>query len=562
MEIKKKYITSRRRFRIIYSLCVFGILSSLGFATLFFIADVTDLFYIHAGFAFLYFLGAIIAKKGLIEYTRILYILALNFSIGITASFVGQIGSVEYMFMCAIGIPFVIFSFGGEKHKVVIFSCLAGLFWILTTLTNFNLFTDIKLGEDFVLTYVYPIAVFFTAFMVLVLLFSFSQINVKYVSNYYSKRQEAIEAYDAKSRFLSTMSHEIRTPLNAIIGLSHILKENKPRKNQLDNIEALNYSGKILLNLLNNVLDFSKMQSTKIELDNIPTDLYDAFKQIKKIYEPQCKKKGIEFQVHIDKNIPIVMLDIVRFNQVITNLVNNAIKFTDTGKVTLNIKKGVETNGKVNVLTEVIDSGIGIPKNKTKKIWEPFIQASTSTTRIYGGTGLGLPIVKKIIEAMGSTIVLRSKTGKGSRFYFKLSLEVASKEKEEEKTSKLSIAFNGEKVLLAEDNLINIMVAKQILEKAQLQFVSVNDGQKAIEKAKGEHFDIILMDINMPIMDGYEATQEIRKFNSDVPILALSAEVFSEIKDKIESCGMNGFIFKPFTPEDLLNRIQEYLVTK
>nr|WP_298993633.1 ATP-binding protein [uncultured Polaribacter sp.] len=565
MKENKKYITTKRRFRVIYLLCLFHVIFSLATAAIYYfidvmiyLADVTVLVYVHSISALLYFLGAYVAKKGLVKYTRILFFILLNFSITITASYVGQVGSVEYLFMYAIGLPFILFSFKDEKYSVVVFSCLAGFLWILTSATDFKLFTDNHLDEAFALKYVYPISLLSTATMVIIQLFSFSNLNLTYYSGIYSKRQEAIDASEAKSKFLSTMSHEIRTPLNAIIGLSYILKDNEPRKDQVDNIEALNYSGKILLNLLNNVLDFSKMQSTKIELDNIPTDLKNAFRQLKKIYEPQCIKKGIQLNVNIDDKIPIVMLDIVRFNQVITNLLNNAIKFTEKGRVNLNIKKGLQIDGKVNVHTEVTDTGIGIPKSKQKKIWEPFTQASTSTTRIYGGTGLGLPIVKSIIEVMGSKIILRSKVGKGSRFYFKLKLDVAKEEKIVN-TAK-EIKFNGEKLLLVEDNPINVMVGKQILIKSNLKVESVINGQQAVDKLKEENYDIVLMDINMPVMDGYKATKEIRKFNSEVPILALSAEVFSEVKDKISDCGMNGFIYKPFTPNNLLSNVKDFLI--
>ena len=353
------------------------------------------------------------------------------------------------------------------------------------------------------------------------------------------------------------MSHEIRTPLNAVIGLSHILGDNNPRKDQEQNIEALNYSGKILLNLLNNVLDFSKMQSTKIELDNIPTDLLSATKQIKKIHETSCMKKGIIMNLEIDDDIPVVWLDIVRFNQIINNLVSNAIKFTDKGSVTLRIKKLQQENDTLTLLTEVIDTGIGIPKDKQETIWEAFAQASTSTNRLYGGTGLGLPIVKSIVETMGSDIKIDSLLGKGSRFYFEIDLKIASKKELLKTIERKDHNFEGKKVLLVEDNLINVMVAKQILEKVKLKVDVANDGLSAVNMVRVNHFDVVLMDIQMPIMDGYTASTEIRKFNDSIPILALSASVFMEIKDKINESGMNGFIFKPFEPKDLLNKIEE-----
>ncbi len=250
------------------------------------------------------------------------------------------------------------------------------------------------------------------------------------------------------------------------------------------------------------------------------------------------------------------------FNQVINNLVTNAIKFTDKGSVTLKIKKVKTIKDQIILSIEVKDTGIGIPKDKQKLIWNAFAQASTSTNRLYGGTGLGLPIVKGIVEAMGSKVKISSKISKGSRFYFNLKLKIASDKEVSKSIEKKEHNFEGKKVLLVDDNLINIMVGKQILEKAKLKVAVANDGLKAVNMLKEEKIDIILMDIQMPIMDGYEAAKEIRVFNKNVPILALSAAVFMEVKDKILKSGMNGFIYKPFDPEDLLNQIEDFTNSK
>ena len=281
-------------------------------------------------------------------------------------------------------------------------------------------------------------------------------------------------------------------------------------------------------------------------------------KQIEKIHKASCVRKGISLHLEIDEDIPFVWLDVVRFNQVINNLVSNAIKFTEKGSVTLIIKKTKQVNDNITLHIEVKDTGIGIPKHKHKTIWQAFTQASNTTNRIYGGTGLGLPIVKSIIDVMGSKVKIQSSKNNGSRFYFDLKLKIASKKETKNTTEKNEYTFKGKKVLLVDDNLINIMVGKQILEKAELKVEVANDGLSALNKAKEHDFDIVLMDIQMPIMDGYAATKEIRKFNETLPILALSANVFMEIKDKIEDCGMNGFIFKPFTPENLLDQIENY----
>jgi CheY-like chemotaxis protein len=287
-----------------------------------------------------------------------------------------------------------------------------------------------------------------------------------------------------------------------------------------------------------------------------------AVKQIKKIHEPSCLRKGITLELEIDDDLPIVRLDVVRFNQVINNLVTNAIKFTDEGSVTLKITKLSENQDMVLLHTEIKDTGIGIAKDQHQNIWQAFTQASTSTNRLYGGTGLGLPIVKSIVEAMGSKVKIDSEVGVGSRFYFDLELKLASNEELVQASQKKVHDLKGKKILLVEDNQINVMVGRQILEKANLAVDVAYDGQEAVDKVRINNYDAVLMDIQMPVMDGYTASKEIRKFNTEVPIMALSASVFMEVKSKITESGMNGFIFKPFEPEDLLDKIEEAVQKK
>jgi CheY-like chemotaxis protein len=301
------------------------------------------------------------------------------------------------------------------------------------------------------------------------------------------------------------------------------------------------------------------METRGVELDAIPTNVMTAVKQIKKIHEPGCLSKGITFNLEVDEELPTVHLDIVRFNQVINNLFTNAIKFTKTGSVTLRISKQEDRDGHVCMRTEIVDTGIGITKEQQENIWQPFTQASVSTNRLYGGTGLGLPIVKAVVEAMGSSVQIESELDKGSRFYFDLELKAIAKESQNHSSGKKERNLNGRRILLVEDNKINIMVGKQILEKANLVVDVAYDGLMAVNMVKKNDYCAVLMDIQMPVMDGYTSSMEIRKFNTELPILALSASVFIEVKSKIEKSGMNGFIFKPFDPEDLYNRIEEVM---
>ena len=551
-----------RRVKLVFCL---SLLTTIISTIWFFIANSLDMgdlsTYIGATIPF-FVISALLSKKGKLTLARFIYLIAFNLSVTLTASFIGKAGSVEFILMFALALPFVTFSFRRERLYIVLFSGLSMLLWFLLYYTDFNLFTSTHMDTVLAGKYVYPISIGTTILLVTYQLIYFSYINAQYYSSIHNQREEAIEESNAKSRFLSMMSHEIRTPLNAITGLSHILGDSNPRKDQEQNIEALNYSGKILLNLLNNVLDFSKMESTTITLDPIPTNIMLAVKQIKKIHEPSCLRKGITLELEIDDDLPIVQLDIVRFNQVINNLVSNAIKFTDEGSVTLKIKKLQETKDTVLLYTEIKDTGIGIEEDQHDKVWQAFTQASTSTNRLYGGTGLGLPIVKSIVEAMGSQVKIASEPGVGSSFNFDLSLNLASSDELLEANLKKVHNLKGKRILLVEDNQINVMVGRQILEKANLVVEVAYDGQEAVNKVRENNYDAVLMDIQMPIMDGYTASKEIRKFNTVTPILALSASVFMEVKSKILESGMNGFIFKPFEPEDLLDKIEDAMQNK
>ncbi|MGC6430942.1 MAG: response regulator [Jejuia sp.] len=550
---------SQRRIKMVFSLALFSVVLYsvwFGFAQYFHFGHLSKTIGVSI---VLFLISAVISKKGNITLARCIYLITLIGSASMIASIVGQNGNLELILMFAIGVPFLNFSFRRERNYVIFFAILPSLFWTALYLTNFSLFRDASITSEFTSKNIYPVAVFSTLLLSTYQLLHFSYLNIGYYNKIYSKREEAIEASQSKSRFLSKMSHEIRTPLNAVIGLSHILSDTNPRPDQLKNIEALNYSGKILFNLLNTVLDFSKMESRGITLNPVPTDILTAVNQIEKIHEATCLRKGIKMNVEIDEDIPQVWLDIVRFNQVINNLVSNAIKFTDEGTVTLRIRRVSKSDDTITLLTEISDTGIGIAPEHQEGIWEKFTQANDSTERIYGGTGLGLPIVKSIVETMDGDVKIESAPNKGSRFYFEIELRLASNEQFCEITYTGRHNLKGRRVLIVEDNTINVMVVKQILEKEYLDIDVAQNGKIAVQKAQEQEYDLILMDIQMPVMDGYEASREIRKFNQSIPILALSASVFMEVKNKIHESGMNGFIFKPFEPVDLLNQIDKHI---
>ncbi|MBE9510604.1 MAG: PAS domain S-box protein [Bacteroidetes bacterium] len=375
-------------------------------------------------------------------------------------------------------------------------------------------------------------------------------------------RQVAEEAAQAKHHFLSIMTHEIRTPLNAILGMTYLLLQEDPKKEQLDFLNSLKFSGDNLMTLINDILDFNKIENGKIFFEEADFNLKELIHGIRQSFRFRAEEKGIKLKVLIDSELPeIVVGDAARLNQVLTNLIGNAIKFTETGSITIDVI--VKNTGKKKIELEfsVTDTGIGIPENKQKIVFESFKQASIDTTRKFGGTGLGLAICKQLIKLQGRKLEVESEVGKGSKFFFTLEFK-----KSERKPWKLEYAGDkefdqlaGKKVLLAEDNEINIIVARKILTRWGIDVEIVKNGLEAIEKVNKHDFDVILMDLHMPEMNGFEATKIIRKSDHDkirsIPIIALTASVMSDVQSKIEQSGLNDYILKPFNPSELYNKI-------
>lgn len=379
-----------------------------------------------------------------------------------------------------------------------------------------------------------------------------------------NKAKELAEAAaKAKEEFLSTMSHEIRTPMNAVIGMTNILIDEEPRKDQVENLKTLEFSANNLLNLINDILDFSKIEAGKIEIEKVEFNLRELINNLIDTLKITSKKKGIKLLLDFDENQlqRTIVGDPTRITQIITNLVSNAIKFTETGYVKLICKVTEKNEEFADIYFAVEDTGIGIPEDRVDAIFESFTQASSNTTRKFGGTGLGLAITKRLVELQGGQIEVDSVLGEGSIFYYNLkfalgkSLSAAAKEKEIVPISRGGLT--GVKVLIAEDNLINQVVAKKILLKWDVEITIANDGLEAVNCLKKESFDIILMDINMPNMDGCEATKTIRAMSdpekSNIPIIALTASILSSANAKLFEAGMNSYVGKPFKPEELFN---------
>ena len=382
------------------------------------------------------------------------------------------------------------------------------------------------------------------------------------LDNLITARKRAEEAAFSKQQFMSTMSHEIRTPLNEVIGISNLLHQGDPREDQMEYINTLRFSANHLLTLVNDILDYNKMEAGKIVFEKTEFDLATMLDDVKRSYSHRANEKGISFIVDKTEDLPCVLIgDPVRLNQVISNLLSNAMKFTSEGEVTLKARVKQLQGNKVQLEFSVRDTGIGIEQEKLGEIFESYAQATADTTRKYGGTGLGLAICKKLVELQGGNIAVTSEPGKGSVFTFSIeyTLPEAETKSADQGSADSMKELAGKKILVAEDNKINFFVANKFLESWGVIVTHVENGSLALDELNKQEFDLILMDLHMPVMDGIEATRIIRNSDDEkisrIPIVALTAAVMSEANDKIENLAINDYVLKPFKPKDLYDRI-------
>jgi PAS domain S-box-containing protein len=398
-------------------------------------------------------------------------------------------------------------------------------------------------------------------------------INISDVSSQKNYQEQLIKSKESaehskkiKETFFANMSHELRTPINGIIGITDLLLKTEVTEQQKSMLELLETSSKSLLGVINDVLDISKIEAGKFNIVRTSSNIYDIVKSVCDLLKFRADESNIEFILEIDPDVPQdLIVDSLRLNQILMNLLGNAIKFTQQGYVKLKVSVLQKQNDKVKLKYCVEDSGIGIPASKLSKVFESFEQAEDDTVNKYGGTGLGLAIVKKLAELKGGELTVSSQPGKGSTFSFINWYIVATKPKEAMagKPDKTLAPFNNIRILVAEDNMVNQFMVSKMLKDWNMDIEMVDNGRKAIDKLSAKNYDIILMDTHMPDMDGYEAARTIR-VNFDepkrsVPIISLSASSFGPEQEAALAAGMNDVLSKPFQPYQLHEKISRLL---
>lgn len=518
-----------------------------------------------------------------LEYTA-LFISAFLFGRFIRNLYPSEVPIFPWQIMSAICLLLGVFSLIAPvywfTHLVEPFFALLVLYFGIAFIIYINAYRKKLVGSQYALVsilfilvvFLYNIMVYYGWLPALVIasflgyvIFFFSQsliLSFRFAYFLKNERDKAEIASKAKSDFLSTISHEIRTPLNGVVGLSHLLLQEDPREDQKENLVSLKFSAEHLTSLINDILDYNKLESGAVELEAMDVDLPELCHRIHLSYLGKAQEKQLNLLYHCDETISSnLILDATRLSQILNNLLDNAIKFTKQGDVQLSLKLVSQTSDGQEILFEVIDSGIGIPLDKQAVIFERFTQASSSTTREFGGSGLGLSIIKKLLEIQNAKIHVKSEVGLGATFFF--TMRFPKGEGIANSTLEIEVETKGllreKHILLVEDNKMNIMVATKFLTRWGVRWEVAENGQIGLEKVLQNNYDLVLMDLQMPVMDGYDASKAIRAKDKETPIVALTASALISVQKNVLDAGMNDFITKPFDPKELKRKILKNL---
>lgn len=382
-------------------------------------------------------------------------------------------------------------------------------------------------------------------------------------------KENAEKSSRFKSEFLSIMSHEIRTPMNAVIGTTNLLLQDNPAPRQLEYLHTLQFSSNNLLELINDILDYNKIEAGKLELYKLQFNIQKLAQNILQSFATKAEDNGSKLELSFDKNIPSNLIgDQLRLGQILNNLLSNAVKFTTNGTVFLRLESQQVKQDQISIKFSIADTGIGIAPENLDKIFDPFTQEYSSTASDYGGSGLGLAITKRLVELHGATIHLSSKPGEGTEFSFTITFEKAEVDEPAEPTTETTkttvqqknedVSIKGMNILLVDDNKMNLLIASKFLKNWSVKVEQASDGKMAVEMAMAHNFDLILMDLQMPIMDGFEAASLIKQTQPEIPIIALSADAMPETSAKAARYGMDDYLTKPFVPEVLFEKLARH----
>ena len=519
------------------------------------------------------YLSLFISLLFFIFYTRELYPKETNKYL-----FYAEVSAATLISLFVLFSPTTVFTSLMSPFLVLMFSVIAHVFYIYyRAFSNNQLGAKYALGSTAVLLINFalinlqyfgvidpPKLVIFTGYVSFFFLQSLI-LSFRFAFILKEAKKQAEQGLVAKNEFLSTMSHEIRTPLNSILGMTQLMLRDKHTEEQKEQLDVLMFSANNLLSIVNDILDYNKIEAGKISFEMVKMDIRSIARNIITGLKTIADEKHIELKLQIDPAISEFILgDPTRTGQVIGNLVHNAIKFTRKGYVLLELKVTDKTADTITILTRIEDTGIGIATEKQKIIFEQFTQADTSTSRNFGGTGLGLAICKKLLDLQGARLQLESQPEKGSVFFYTLSYPIVpasesiSPETVESLPPEESRPLSNVPILLVEDNEVNVLVAKTFLERWGAVVDVAQNGQFAIDMLDPERHRIILMDMHMPVMDGYEATRIIRSRGIKIPIIALTASLPFEMEAKIKNTGIDDIVVKPFAPRELYRVILHY----